>query len=63
MRAVRTDERTDYRPGEDAETFEQRMLKTFYQQECEHGSRFHVPGFTNSQLKEIWTRPEPAEAR
>lgn len=43
-----------HKPGETLEDFTTRMRKTLYQLECSEGSRFAVPGFSNSKLKRVW---------
>lgn len=60
LRAMRLTERTEHRPGESVDSFEQRMLKTFHQLECEQGSRFHIHGFNKEQIKRAWSTPAPA---
>lgn len=40
-----------YRRGETSEDFATRIKKTFHQLECAEGSRFHIPGWSNAQLK------------
>jgi len=49
-------ERLETRHGKEADTFDDRIKQTLHQQECEHGSRFRVPGFSPSQLKRAWER-------
>jgi hypothetical protein len=54
MRCMELTERLPHIPGESTDSFEARILSTLYQKECEEGSRFRVPGYSNNQLKEVW---------
>lgn len=42
------------RRNETVEDFDTRMRKTLYQLECAEGSRFRIPGYSNSTVKRVW---------
>lgn len=37
-----------------AEDFKSRMRRTLHDLECQDGSRFRIPGYSNNQLKRVW---------
>jgi hypothetical protein len=55
VRGIPANQRMAHRPNEDPKTFEERIMRTMYDQEQQHGSRFRIPGYDLNTVRAVWT--------